>query len=176
MPPVEFEPTISASARPQTYALDRAAAGISRKCYVKPKHKCVRETKPSIWTVFFFPVCQKKASRWSLAIWMFLCVGHLVETLRPVYISVRPHQNTHPVTISLSLSFSCGYVRCSPIHLLLMLPLRHWAFCRHPFTNGSEPYETTGFNSILELHTLSQLVTLILLLVGVMLNMRVHVY
>jgi hypothetical protein len=28
MPPVEFEPTISASARTQTYALDRAAAGI----------------------------------------------------------------------------------------------------------------------------------------------------
>jgi hypothetical protein len=28
MPPVEFEPTIPASARPQTYALDRAATGI----------------------------------------------------------------------------------------------------------------------------------------------------
>ena len=27
MPPVEFEPTISASERPQTYALDLAAAG-----------------------------------------------------------------------------------------------------------------------------------------------------
>jgi hypothetical protein len=38
MPPVEFEPTILASARPQTYALDRAATGIGesnsygRKC------------------------------------------------------------------------------------------------------------------------------------------------
>jgi hypothetical protein len=28
MPSVEFEPTIPASARPQTYALDRAATGI----------------------------------------------------------------------------------------------------------------------------------------------------
>jgi hypothetical protein len=28
MPPVEFEPTISASERPQTHALDRAATGI----------------------------------------------------------------------------------------------------------------------------------------------------
>jgi hypothetical protein len=28
MPPVGFEPTIPASARPQTYALDRAATGI----------------------------------------------------------------------------------------------------------------------------------------------------
>ena len=28
MPPVGFEPTISASERPQTYALDRAATGI----------------------------------------------------------------------------------------------------------------------------------------------------
>ena len=27
MPPVEFEPTISAGERPQTYALDRAATG-----------------------------------------------------------------------------------------------------------------------------------------------------
>ena len=27
MPPVGFEPTISASERPQTYALDRAATG-----------------------------------------------------------------------------------------------------------------------------------------------------
>jgi hypothetical protein len=30
MPPVEFEPTIPASARPQTYALDRAAEPIPR--------------------------------------------------------------------------------------------------------------------------------------------------
>jgi hypothetical protein len=28
MPPVEFERTVSAGERPQTYALDRAAAGI----------------------------------------------------------------------------------------------------------------------------------------------------
>jgi hypothetical protein len=28
MPPVGFEPTIQASARPQTYALDRAVTGI----------------------------------------------------------------------------------------------------------------------------------------------------
>ena len=27
MPPVEFEPTIAAGERPQTYALDRAATG-----------------------------------------------------------------------------------------------------------------------------------------------------
>ena len=31
MPPVGFEPTISAGERPQTYALDRAATGISKK-------------------------------------------------------------------------------------------------------------------------------------------------
>jgi hypothetical protein len=38
MPPVGFEPTIPASARPQTYALDRAATGIghyvSKEAYV----------------------------------------------------------------------------------------------------------------------------------------------
>ena len=32
MPPVGFEPTISGSQRPQTYALDRAAAGTGNKC------------------------------------------------------------------------------------------------------------------------------------------------
>jgi hypothetical protein len=32
MPPVGFEPTIPASARPQTYALDRADTGIGTKC------------------------------------------------------------------------------------------------------------------------------------------------
>ena len=30
MPPVEFEPTIAAGERPQTYALDRAATGIGK--------------------------------------------------------------------------------------------------------------------------------------------------
>jgi hypothetical protein len=30
MPPVEFKPTIPASARPQSHALDRAATGIGR--------------------------------------------------------------------------------------------------------------------------------------------------
>jgi hypothetical protein len=33
MPPVGFEPTIPASARPQTYVLDRAATGIGLKNY-----------------------------------------------------------------------------------------------------------------------------------------------
>jgi hypothetical protein len=44
MPPVEFEPAIPASARPQTYALDRAATGIGwntayakRKCWWEEK-------------------------------------------------------------------------------------------------------------------------------------------
>ena len=32
MPPVGFEPTISAGERPQTYALDRAATGIGTYC------------------------------------------------------------------------------------------------------------------------------------------------
>jgi hypothetical protein len=30
MPPVEFEPTISAGERPQTYALDRAVSGTGK--------------------------------------------------------------------------------------------------------------------------------------------------
>jgi hypothetical protein len=34
MPPVRFEPTIPASARPQTHALDRAATGIGLAVHV----------------------------------------------------------------------------------------------------------------------------------------------
>ena len=34
MPPVGFEPTISAGERPQTYALDRAATGTGTKSIV----------------------------------------------------------------------------------------------------------------------------------------------
>jgi hypothetical protein len=38
MPPVGFEPTISAGERPKTYALDRAATGTGAlKVYDKPK-------------------------------------------------------------------------------------------------------------------------------------------
>ena len=35
MPPVGFEPTISAGERPQTYALDRAATGTGKKLRVE---------------------------------------------------------------------------------------------------------------------------------------------
>ena len=38
MPPVEFEPTISAGERPQTYTLDRAATGIGHKKWFKPEN------------------------------------------------------------------------------------------------------------------------------------------
>ena len=34
MPPVGFEPTISAGERPQTYALDRAATGTGTGCVI----------------------------------------------------------------------------------------------------------------------------------------------
>ena len=36
MPPVGFEPTISASVRPQTYNLDRAARGPALLSFTKP--------------------------------------------------------------------------------------------------------------------------------------------
>ena len=41
MPPVEFEPTILAGERPQTYALDRAATGTGRK-YIYPSKNVVK--------------------------------------------------------------------------------------------------------------------------------------
>ena len=40
MPPVGFEPTISAGERPQTYALDRAATGTGvEDLYVRQRYK-----------------------------------------------------------------------------------------------------------------------------------------
>jgi hypothetical protein len=39
MPPVEFEPTMSASERPQTCALDRAATGTGLS-YIIPTKTC----------------------------------------------------------------------------------------------------------------------------------------
>jgi hypothetical protein len=39
MPPVGFEPMIPASARPQTYALDRAAAGIGAEYFLEQKYE-----------------------------------------------------------------------------------------------------------------------------------------
>ena len=49
IPPVGFEPTISAGERPQTYALDRAATGTGRVCM--------------IWYIFN---CNWVATRWQL--------------------------------------------------------------------------------------------------------------
>jgi hypothetical protein len=44
MPPAGFEPTIPASERPQTYALDLAATGIGRQnTYVTVKFEFLRE-------------------------------------------------------------------------------------------------------------------------------------
>jgi hypothetical protein len=40
MPPVEFEPTISAGERSQTYALDRAATGIGLKMDMNLRYFC----------------------------------------------------------------------------------------------------------------------------------------
>jgi hypothetical protein len=44
MSPVEFEPTISAGERPETYAVDRAATGIGESAHegdkvVSPRHR-----------------------------------------------------------------------------------------------------------------------------------------
>ena len=39
MPPVEFEPTISAGERPQTYALDRATTGTGTNQWLSSESK-----------------------------------------------------------------------------------------------------------------------------------------
>jgi len=47
MPPVGFEPTISAGERQQTYALDRATTGVDEKKQVScKKNSCKVKSKP----------------------------------------------------------------------------------------------------------------------------------
>ena len=41
MPPVGFEPTISAGERPQTYALDRASTAYTRPASLYSEHMCI---------------------------------------------------------------------------------------------------------------------------------------
>ena len=43
MPPVRFEPTISAGERPQTYALDRAATGTDSERFITQQNKCMKK-------------------------------------------------------------------------------------------------------------------------------------
>ena len=50
MPPVGFEPTISAGERPQTYALDRAATKTSKLAFlekIKVSYLCLSSTADS---------------------------------------------------------------------------------------------------------------------------------
>jgi hypothetical protein len=54
MPPVGFEPTIPASARPQTYALDRAATGIGDNVTLLLVIK-VSDEGPGLFSVGFVP-------------------------------------------------------------------------------------------------------------------------
>ena len=42
MPPVGFEPTISAGERQKAYALDRAATGTGKEVQIWPQNICVR--------------------------------------------------------------------------------------------------------------------------------------
>jgi len=46
MPPVGFDPTISAAERPHTYVLDRAATGTGSLCFKVGKYKRNTEQSP----------------------------------------------------------------------------------------------------------------------------------
>jgi hypothetical protein len=54
MPPVEFEPTISAGEQPQTYALDRPATETGAFQWLKPQYMCsamhfISTKLPCVW-------------------------------------------------------------------------------------------------------------------------------
>ena len=49
MPPVGFEPTISAGERPQTYALERAATGTGKTKTINFHDNAKRTSEPALW-------------------------------------------------------------------------------------------------------------------------------
>ena len=55
MPPVGFEPTISAGERPKTYALDRAATGTGKFIYTYLVQMLI--VMFAVALVFLFPFC-----------------------------------------------------------------------------------------------------------------------
>jgi len=71
MPPVKFEPTISAGERPQTYALDRAATGAGIRGEMAVTNSESR--KPVMWDVPWH-FCHRYVIRgYSSALLPFLC-------------------------------------------------------------------------------------------------------
>ena len=68
MPPVGFEPTISAGERPQTYALDRAAAGIGVGSYILTRIRLVFTdvSRQPIGSIFDFLFLEDGTDKLSL--------------------------------------------------------------------------------------------------------------
>ena len=69
MPPVGFEPTISASERPQTYALDRAATGIGNKAYYANRYLCrstfvSKKSKLKLYWIIISPIVTYACKVW----------------------------------------------------------------------------------------------------------------
>ena len=72
MPPVRFEPTISAGERPQTYALDRAATGTGyRRQYI---------------ILIFIKQSSNKVSKWAYST-VDLILKYLVNEITAIIVS-----------------------------------------------------------------------------------------
>jgi hypothetical protein len=65
-PPVGFEPTIPTSARPQTYALDRAATGIGRSIYIYNEQKLLKDINASLFESPYLKHCCRLMERWNV--------------------------------------------------------------------------------------------------------------
>ena len=65
MPPLGFEPTISAGEWPQTYALDRAAAGTGRWLYVNTYLFLTRSVQPIISILVHHYISKRSRYFWS---------------------------------------------------------------------------------------------------------------
>ena len=135
MPPVGFEPAFSASERPQTDALDRAATGFSqRRVYLSLTHSV--KQSPS-WEAGSFSASQKIASiLWKLKVYYYIYSRPPSVPILTQINPIHPPPHFHKINLNINLpsmsgsskwSFSFGFlyqipVYASPILLRCYMP------------------------------------------------------
>ena len=121
MPPVGFEPTISSSERPQTYALDRAATGTGHES------DCT-----------FIDTCQQKVVTYP---------GYCQKTTSNLAQQLPPTIPSFPFQIVAACT-NCDIIRCYTFRVSDSVVKRVKQSCpctRHASTHGKERYGYTDF-------------------------------
>ena len=94
MPPVGFEPTIPASDRPQTHALDRAATGVGRYNTITLQyHPAYMQSKQkSDYIINFTGTAYGSVSRNKLILWNLNIHPHSINHLKPCSVTFKNYE------------------------------------------------------------------------------------